>query len=243
MKVSEVMTRRVVTVDSDASVLQAARLMLENGISGLPVVDGHRQLVRIVTEGDFLRRVETDTVPHRSRWIEFLIGPGRLADEYVHSRGRKVGEVMSPTPHTVAEDTLLEDAVHLMEQKRVRRLPVVRGTRLVGIISRADLLHALVSIARKMPKSTKKDTEIRARVLDELEKQPWRPIGLNIIVRHGEVELFGVIVDERHRAAAKVAVENIPGVKAIHDHLIWIQPESERVVFPPEDEAVQARRR
>ena len=242
MKVSEVMTRRVITTGPDASVLQAARLMLQNRISGLPVVNSHEQLVGIVTEGDFLRRAETDTARHRSRWLEFLVGPGRLANEYVHSRGRKVAEVMSSAPYTVTEDTPLEDVIHLMEQKRVKRLPVVRGAKLVGIISRANLLHALVSVARKMPEAAKSDAEIRARVLDELEKQSWCPMGLNVIVRNGEVELSGVIADERDRPAAKVAAENVPGVKTVHDHLVWVEPTSEMVVFSPEDEAAQPRR-
>lgn len=219
MNASDAMTRRVITVGPDATILEAARLMLQNKISGLPVVDSKGHLVGIVTEGDFLRRAETGTTRQRSRWLEFLIGPGRLANEYVHSHGRKVEEVMTPAPHTVSEDTPLGDIVQLMEQKRVKRLPVVRGTQLVGIISRANLMHALASLARKMPAPAKDDIEIRNRVLDELEKQPWNPVGLNVVVQNGNVELSGIITDERERGALKVAAENVPGVKAVHDHL------------------------
>ena len=139
MRASDVMTRHVITAGPDTSIVEAARLMLENRISGLPVLDGRGRLIGIVTEGDFLRRVETGTARHRSRWLEFLIGPGRLADEFVRSHGRKVEEVMTPDPRTVAEDTPLEDAVQLMERNNIKRVPVVRNDQLVGILSRANL--------------------------------------------------------------------------------------------------------
>ena len=226
MKASDVMTRRVITVSRDASILEAARLMLQKRISGLPVVDDKGRLIGIVTEGDFLRRAETATERKRSQWLEFLIGPGRLADEYVHSHGRKVEEVMTPDPRTVTEDTPLEAVVHVMERNHIKRLPVVSGDQLVGIISRANLLHGLASLARETPPTAKDDTTIRDRVLSDLEKQPWNATGINVIVRNGILELSGVIFDERQRQALKVAAENVPGVKTVHDHLVWVEPMS-----------------
>lgn len=239
MKASDVMTRRVISVRPDTSILEAARLMLENGISGLPVVDSQGQPVGIVTEGDFLRRAETGTERHRSPWLEFLIGPGRLANEYVHSHGRKVEELMTPGPKTVAEDTPLEDVVHEMERNHIKRLPVVRDNQLVGIISRANLLHALASLARAAPPSVKDDMAIRDRVLAELDKQPWTAVGLNVVVRNGNVELSGTITDERQREALKVAVENVPGVNTVHDHVAWLEPVSGMFFYSPEDEAAR----
>ena len=100
--------------------------MLRNKISGLPVVDADGKLVGIVTEGDFLRRAETATERRRPRWLNFLVGPGRLADEYVHTHARKIADVMTPEPYTITEDTSLEDVVQLMEKHRIKRLPVVR---------------------------------------------------------------------------------------------------------------------
>ena len=147
MKVQDIMTRKVLSIEPDATVLQAVRSMLQNKISGLPVVDADGKLVGIVTEGDFLRRAETTTERRRPRWLEFLVGPGRLADEYVHTHARKIADVMTPEPYTVTEDTSLEDVVQLMEKHRIKRLPVVRGKQLVGIVSRANLLHALASLA------------------------------------------------------------------------------------------------
>jgi len=136
MKAKDVMTHHVVFIEPDATIMQAARLMLERQISGLPVADRTGNLVGILTEGDFLRRAETNTQRRRPRWLEFLVGPGRLADEYTHTHGRRVEEVMTPNPVTAAEDTSLEEVVRMMEKRRIKRLPVVSGQKLVGIVSR-----------------------------------------------------------------------------------------------------------
>lgn len=237
MKAGDIMTRNVVSVDPDATVLQAVRLMLQHRISGLPVVDKAGNLVGIVTEGDFLRRAETATERKRPRWLEFIMGPGRLADEYVKSHARKVSEVMTPEPQTIGEDTPLEEVVQLMEKHRIKRLPVVRGKQLVGIISRANLLHALASLAPSAPAPAASDGAIRDRLLAELNSQKWAPIGaLNVVVQNGVVELWGTITDERERQALIVAAENIPGVKAVRDHLAWVEPTSGMVLYPPGEE-------
>lgn len=150
--------------------------MLQNRISGLPVVGPKGELIGMVTEGgDFLRRGEIGTQRHRSRWLEFLIGPGRLADEYVHTRGQKVEEVMTREPVTVTEDTPLDEVVRLMERHRIRRLPVVREGALVGIVTRANIMHGLVSLAAETKAPAGDDAAIRAQILAESGKQPWAP--------------------------------------------------------------------
>lgn len=225
MKARNVMTRRVVSVSPDASILEAVRLMLQNRISGLPVVEGGGDLVGIVSEGDFLRRAEIKTERRRSRWLELLAGPGKLASEYVHSHGRKVRQVMTTDLHTITEDTPLDEVVKLMERHQVKRLPVLRDRKLVGIVTRANLMHALVSLALVAPPLAKDDAKIRECLLAELDNEKWAPTALiNVIVRNGVVELRGIILDERHREALKVAAENIAGVKAVQDHLTWIDP-------------------
>jgi CBS domain-containing protein len=227
MKAADIMTRRVVSIGAEASVLEAIRLMLQNKISGLPVVDGEGLLVGIVTEGDFLRRAETGTQRTRSRWLEFLMGPGRLAAEYVHSHGRKVSEVMNPDPVAIDEDTPLAEVVRILEERRIKRVPVVHGRRVVGIVSRANLLHALASVSREMAAGANSDTAIRDEVLAELAKQPWAPRHfINPVVRNGVVELWGSIFDERERQAVRVVVENVTGVNTVKDHLVWIEPMS-----------------
>lgn len=235
MKAADVMTRNVVSVKPDATVLQAARLMLQHHISGLPVVDDDGKLVGILSEGDFLRRRETATERRRSRWLEFLMGPGKIASEYTHSHGNKVAEVMTQDVQTVSEDASLEAIVELMERRRIKRVPVMRGNTIVGIVTRSNLMHAMVSLARVMPKEAQGDATIREQLLAELERQQWAPIATtNVVVHNGVVELWGVVVDERQREALKVAAANTPGVKAVKDHMVWVEPTSGMVIEAPE---------
>ena len=240
MKAKDVMTSPVVSVEPDASVLQAVRIMLQRRMSGLPVVDREGRLIGIVTEGDFLRRAETGTQRRRARWLEFLLGPGRLADEYTQSHGRKVSEIMTRDPQTVTEDTPLEDVVRLMEKKQIKRAPVVRGQHVVGIVSRANLLHALAAVSREAKPAEQSDEAIRAALLAELSRQPWAPVALvNPVVRNGVVELWGTITDERERPALVVAAENVPGVKAVRDHLAWVDATSGMVIYQTAEEPVE----
>jgi CBS domain-containing protein len=236
MKAVDVMTTHVVSVAPDDSILKCVRLMLEYRISGLPVIDAKGSLVGVVTEGDFLRRAEAGTERKRPRWLEFIAGPGRLADEYVHSHGRKVSEVMTPDPITIVEDTPVEEVVRLMEQRRIKRLPVVRGNNVVGIVSRANLLHALASVGHEAVPLAKDDQAIRARILAELAKQPWMPRDLiDVTVRNGAIELWGVVTAGHQREAAGVLAENVPGVKEVKNHITWIEPTSGVVMYQPED--------
>jgi CBS domain-containing protein len=238
MKAGDVMTRQIVCVTPETSILDMAQLMLKNRISGLPVIDGNGNLVGVVTEGDCLRRIETGTEQQRPRWLEFLMGPSPLANEYVHTHGGKVSEVMTPDPVTVIEDTPLHEVVHLMETRRVKRIPVLRGGRVVGIVSRADLLHALASTTREIAPSAIDDEAIRNQVLAELVRQSWAPTNLiNITVRNGIVDLWGIVLAAHQREAAIVAAENIAGVKAVRSHLAWVEPMSGMVIDDPSDEA------
>ena len=235
MKVADVMTREVVSIAPDASVMEAVRLMLQHKISGLPVVDASGRLQGVVTEGDFLRRVETGTERKRSRLVEFLLGPGRLAEDYVHATGRKVGEVMTPDARTVGEDEPLEKVVHLMERYRIKRLPVVRGDKVVGIVTRQNLMRALASLALAAHPVAADDATIRERLLAELNRHAWAPVGLiDVVVKDGVVKLSGALTDERERQAIRIAAENIPGVKKVEDHLVWIEPNTGVIVEAPE---------
>jgi CBS domain-containing protein len=236
MKASDVMTSDVISADPDATVLQAARYMLQHHISGLPVIDKTGALVGILSEGDFLRRRETHTDRRPSRWLEFLMGPGKLAAEYTHTHGSKVSEVMTTRMHTISEDTPLEKIVEMMERYRIKRVPVLRGKKVVGIVTRANLMHAMVSVARGEPKAATSDAAIRQELLRELKSEKWALASMiNIVVRGGVVELWGMIVDDRQREALIVAAENVRGVKEVKDHLTWVEPTS-GVVIEPRDE-------
>ncbi len=237
MKAAEVMTPKVVTIRPDTPLVEAARLMLQSGISGLPVVDDAGHLVGIVTEGDFLRRAETGTEHRRPRWLEFLLGPGRLADEYVRSHARTVREIMTPKVITVSEDTPLQDVVAIMERRRIKRVPVVRDDKIVGIVSRANLVQALAHLAEESSGSKPDDEMMRAQIMGELAKQSWaRTSSINVIVRHGIAELWGPIFDQRQREAVRVAAENVVGVGNVKDHLVWVELMSGLSFGPPEKE-------
>lgn len=238
MRAHQIMTRSVVTVTPETTILEAANIMLRQHISGLPVVNGTGKLVGIVTEGDFIRRSEIGTQRKRGGWLRFIVGSGVEAEEFVHENGRKVAEVMSTEPISVGEDTTLEEIVRLMEKKHVRRLPVTRGDKIVGIVSRANLLQAVASLARDIPDPTADDDHIRNRITNAIEKADWCPIGLNVVVRDGIVHLNGVITEERARQAAIVAAENVAGVKKVHDHLCWVETMSGMYLNSPEDEAM-----
>jgi len=220
MRVKDVMTPKVISVRVDETVVNAARLMLQQQISGLPVVDKKGQLVGIVTEGDFLRRGELGTQRRRPKWLEFLLGPGKLAQEYVHASSKKIEDVMTPDPRTIGED---ETVVDMMERHRIKRVPVTRDGRLVGIVSRANLMHALASLARDVSPPAGGDSTIRDSIMATIASQDWAP-RVNVIVKDGVVELYGVVTDDRERRGLVVAAETVPGVKRVVDHLVWVEP-------------------
>jgi CBS domain-containing protein len=236
MKASDVMSRTIVSIGRAATVLEAIRLMLDRQISGLPVLDEAGKVVGMLTEGDLLRRTETGTERHRPRWLEILMGPGRMAGEYVRTHGRRVDEVMTRDLISVSEDTPLDEVVELMEKRRIKRVPVFSGDALVGILSRADLLRALARSLEESPPAAHDDEAILQSIQAELAQAAWVPRdGLGITVSEGIVQLDGVILDEKERAALRVLAENTPGVKAVEDRLVWIEPVSGTVLESGED--------
>jgi CBS domain-containing protein len=236
MKASDVMTRKVLTVRPETSVANAIQVMLDNNVSGLPVLDNGK-VVGILTEGDLLRRSETGTERHRPRWLEILMGPGRMAGEYVRAHGRRVKEIMTADLVSVAGDTPLDEVVGLMERRRIKRVPVIEGEALVGVVSRLDLLRALLRAIEAQHSEDGSDDEIHEQILAELAKAAWVPRdGLSITVKDGVVDLNGVILEEKEREALRVVAENVPGVRAVEDHLVWVEPVSGTVIEPPADE-------
>lgn len=235
MRAHQIMAKPVIIVSPDATILEAANIMLKHHLSGLPVVDAAGKLVGIVSESDFLRRSEIGTQRRRGRWLRFILGPSS-AREFVCENGRKISEVMTPEPFTVPEDMPLTDLVDLMEAKNVKRLPVMRGEKLVGIVTRANILQAVAGLARHVPDPTTDDDHIRDRIIRALEKQEWAPFGLSVIVRDGIVHLSGILLDVQGREATIVAAENVEGVVKVHDHLRWMDPMSGMSIESPEDE-------
>jgi CBS domain-containing protein len=236
MRAHQIMTRPVITVTPETAIVEAANTMLQRHVSGLPVVDTAGKLVGIVSQGDFIRRSEIGTQRKRGRWLKLILGPGKAATDFVHEHGRKVADIMTLEPLTIAEDTGLEEIVQLMEKNNVKRLPVTRGDKIVGIVSGANLLQAVASLARQVPDPTADDDHIRNRVIDALQKNDWCPFGLSVIVHDGIVHLSGVITEEHSRQAAIVAAENVTGVVKVHDHLCWVDTMSGMYLNSPEDD-------
>ena len=224
MRAHQIMTRKVITVKADTPVLDAANLMLQHHISCLPVVDETGRLIGMVSVGDFVRRSEIGTQRPRISWLEFLMGVvGKAAQDYVREHGRKVSDIMTQEDLCIAtEDMPLSELVGLMERRNVKRMPVVRGHTLIGIVTRTDLLRAVASLARDVPDPTADDDHIRDRVIATIENNDWRPLQLGVTVRDGIVHVSGIIADERYRRAAIVAAENVSGVKLVHDHLYLV---------------------
>jgi CBS-domain-containing membrane protein len=235
MRAHQIMTKDIITVTPHTTIEDAARIMLQTHISGLPVLDDAGRLVGIVSESDFLRRSEIGTGRKRPKWLLFFLGPGKAASEFVHERGRKVEDVMTSDPITVEEETPLEDLVRLMEKNDIKRLPVMSGRTLKGIVTRSNLLQAVASLANEIPDPTADDNHIRDRIIRTVSKTDWRPIGFEVTVRKGVVHLHGIITTDEARQATIVAAENTAGVKKVHDHLCFVDTWSGFYVESPED--------
>lgn len=237
MKASDVMSSPVKTVGPRDTIRTAIGTMLAAHVSGLPVVDGKGRLIGVLSEGDLMRRVELGTEKQRPRWLAFLVGPGRSASDYVQTHGRYVEEVMTRDPIVAEADTPLEEIVDIMERQRIKRVPVVRDGRLIGIVTRADLLAGLLAAEKAAVAPAGDDQAIRTAILAELQKRAWvPPSSIRIEVRDGEVTLAGTILDEREREALRVAAENVPGVKAVYDELVWVDPNSGAYLGPPKSQ-------
>jgi CBS domain-containing protein len=228
MQAQDIMTRDVATVRPDATLSEAIALMLDRRVSGVPVVAEDRTLVGVLTEGDLLRRAETGTEKTHSRFVDFILGPGRLAAEYVRANSRQVSDLMTTDVVTVEAGTPLAEVVALMETRRIKRVPVVRDGAMVGLLSRSDLLRALgAALARSATPEPLTDVEIHDRIVTEFAHHPWaRSGGITVDVIDGVVVLEGSIMDDRDRAAMKVVAQNVAGVRAVRDELTWVEPMS-----------------
>jgi CBS domain-containing protein len=237
--VRDVMTRDVATVGPDAKIDAVIHIMVSHHVSGIPVLTETGQIAGIVTEGDLLQRVETatDRGKHRKRlnFIEFLLGGGKEMTQYIRSHSRRVSDLMTENVVTIADDRPLAEVVRLMEENRVRRLPVLQEGRMVGIVSRADLVAALGrKLAETAPQEGLSDVEVEARIRAALESATWFGGGNSVDVRveDGVATMDGVIYDERLRNAIRVAVETVPGVAEVKDHITFVEPMT-GTLYPP----------
>jgi CBS domain-containing protein len=225
MKAEDLMTREVVTAGPEMPLEEAIGLMFEHRVSGLPVVGNDGLLVGLLTERNLLHRAETGTDGHWLNWLEAIVAPGQIAERYVRTHGHRVGDVMTRDFPSVPGSCPLDKIVQLMEAKNVRRVPIVEDGRLVGIISRSDLVRALGLKLRRAAEGSKRDDEIRDSIVRELSRNKWIECrAVDVSVAGGVAEFRGEITDGRMRDALRVMVEALPGVRAVRDHLTLVDP-------------------
>ncbi len=225
MKASDIMATNVVTVGAEATIRDVAKLLFDKHISAVPVVGEKGELLGIVSEGDLLRRAEIGTERRRSWWLEALVSSNTLANEFVRSHARKVADVMTRQVITAAPGTPISEIATLLEKNGIKRVPIVMAGKVVGIVSRANLIQALASTAKpNVPEANADDASVRERVLAQFRAQPWtKPWLINAVVHDGGiVDLWGVVASQIEKGAARVAAETIPGVRAVNDNLyMW----------------------
>jgi CBS domain-containing protein len=222
MKAADVMVRDVISVTPDHSVQDVAHLLLSNRISGVPVLDATGKLVGIVSEGDLMRRAEAGTAHERSWWLRLLMGREGLANEYVREHSRKVSDIMTRNVVTARPATPLPELAGLLERNRIKRVPIVENGKVIGIVSRANLLQALASLRKEIAsEKPAADSEVRDKVIARLKAEPWaRTALLNVTVQDGTVDLWGIVDSATEKKALRVAAEVTPGVRGVNDHIV-----------------------
>lgn len=220
MKARDVMVAPVITVKATAQVKDVAQLLIARGISAVPVVDDHDELVGILSEGDLMHRAETGTERRISWWMRLFTSDEMLAADYVKAHASKVADVMTRDVITATPDTPLHQIATLMEKHSVKRVPILENGQLAGIVTRANLVQAVASAGKGLDVPLS-DTVIRDKIMAQLRQQPWAHTGLlNVTVSDGIVDLWGVTESEAERKAILVAAECAPGVSAVHDHMV-----------------------
>jgi len=221
MKVIDVMTAQVRTALESDDVMLAMKIMVGDKVSGLPVLDDQGHLVGMLTEGDLLRRNEIGTDRQRPRWLEAALGSRRMAQDYLRTHSRRVGDLMTPRVVSIDEGAPLSDAVQLMEKHGIKRLVVTHAGRLIGILSRSDLLRALIQATQMRDDPARRTDELIEACIDkEVSKCPWvSRSAMHIAVKDGAVAIDGVVTDEKVRDAIRVLVENVPGVRSVKNRL------------------------
>lgn len=224
MKASDIMATNVVTVGAEATVGEVAKILFDNRISAAPVVGKNGELLGIVSEGDLLRRAEIGTEKHRSWWLEAFTSSDTLADEFVKSHARKVSDVMTRQVITATLGTPISEIATLLEKNSIKRVPIVMANKVVGIVSRANLIQALASAAKSsVSEARADDTTIRNSILARFKAMSCSKLwSVNAIVHDGVVDLWGMVDTDREKTAVRVAAETVPGVRAVNNNLhVW----------------------
>jgi CBS domain-containing protein len=230
---ADVMTSEVVSVEPDTPVRDIAELLYSRHISGVPVVE-HDRVIGIVSEGDLIGHAAAIGEPRRSWWLSLFTNESLSARDYAKTHGRTARDIMTASVISVEETATLAEIARLVERHRIKRVPVLRDGKLVGIISRGNLLQGLATLKPEPPKNVD-DATIREQLMAQLRDQPWAHLFTDdpwahlstddIVVEDGVVHLHGTVRTEDERRALRIAAENVPGVRSVEDHLmVWTPP-------------------
>ncbi|NQV57525.1 MAG: CBS domain-containing protein [Rhodospirillales bacterium] len=221
MFAKDIMTTNVITVGPDQTVAEIAKLLINRRISAAPVVDENGKILGIVSEGDLVHRVLGDNEVRRSWWLSFLGDPSDVPAEYAKLHGRKARDVMTKDVVTAPSFTPINSIAEMLEKKRIKRVPIVDNGKLMGIVSRANVIQALIGQTDKAPKeASPSDQAIRTSLLEEFNEHPWSSASTyNIVVKDGIVRYWGFVESEEAKEAMRIAAENIPGVKSVESNL------------------------
>jgi CBS-domain-containing membrane protein len=222
MNASDIMVSDVITVKSSGTVQEVAELLLTNRISAVPVVDDSGKLVGMVSEGDLIRHGDAGTGHDRPWWLRLLMGREVLAAEFVRENSCKVADVMTREVISAEPDTPVADIATLLERHRIKRVPILRNGKMVGIVSRANLIQALAAFRSKvLPGQDLADAALRESIVSRLKSEPWaKPNLVNVTVNDGTVDLWGIVDSAAEKQALRVAAQVTPGVKAVNDNVI-----------------------
>ncbi|MGB7301542.1 MAG: CBS domain-containing protein [Burkholderiaceae bacterium] len=220
MKAGDIMTIDVTTVGPSATVREVANLLLKRRISGVPVVDSDNDVLGIISEGDLMRRVKSNTLARGSWWLGLFGTDKKLQEQFIKSHGRTAEQVMTRELVTVSPDTPVGDVASLLEKHSIKRAPVIENGKLVGIVSRANLLHALASCTATTESIQPNDRSVRESVVNALSNsKSLVGASINPIVNNGNVELWGYVQDETEERAAIVVTQEVPGVQKVQSKL------------------------
>ena len=226
MFAKQVMTRQVVAVAAEASVYDAAEILLNARISAAPVVDADGRMIGIVSEADLMHRPEIATVPGKS-WLQRLLADDTImAKDFIHSHSHRVADVMTKSVVSAEEHSSLKEISSLMQRHHVRRIPIVRNGKVVGIVSRANLLQGLLAREPLSANGSADDEKIRAAVTAELARHSWATAWpINVVAQSGVVHLWGLVSNGTMKTACQVAAESVHGVKRVTNHVTLVPPE------------------
>ncbi len=220
MKAKDIMTRDVATVSPDASVREAAKLMTERRLSGLPVVTADGRVIGILTASDLLHRVETGAERRPSWFASFFARPDELARQYAKDHGRKVHEVMSRHVVSVLEEASLSEVADVLDSNGFKRVPVTRDGVLEGVISRGDLVRVISQANFNEPVPRSDDAALQRAILQQMHQQRWLDGGfVNITVKDGTVDVWGTVASKEQHTALLVLVAEIAGTAVVEDHV------------------------